>query len=234
MQAFLFFLFLLPAVSWAAPVPVDAVATALLENIPAIIEVGGACLALYVGIDAFRYVKEVMGVGGSGSAPVQYLLGDEPGAKSYRGYGSQHEYLDSLASHLRKMDEFEGVEWRDEGTGKSNLDYMAEAGRAGTEIDRSQYSSAELSAYDKAESESQFKEKDFAPPLSSAETAALDDFEAGYASMWASQGLRAEAESAGSDMALYDRFISEDATHEEAMRWSNTAANQEIKLPKNY
>lgn len=226
----------------AAAVNVAAVASGVSEQLLAVTLVGASVLLLAGGIAALRYVREVMG-GGFASSTSPDL------APHVRGFVDQQSYLDSLASRLAAEDEFLGVDWRDE-SGKSNIDYMAEHGRAGEDLDRSQHSDAELAAYDKgleqwsmarAQAEvfpdpepTEFKAKDFAPPLSAAETAELDDFEAGYGAMWASQGQRVDAEASGSDMALYDRFISEDATHEEAMRWSNVEANQVIKLPKNY
>lgn len=226
----------------ALPVDVVAVANGVFDQLLAIALVGAAVLLLAGGVAALRYLREVMG-GGSALDTSRDL------APHVRGYVDQQSYLDALASRLAAQDGFLGVDWRDE-SGKSNIDYMAEHGRAGEDLDRSQHSDAELAAYDKgleqwsmarAQAEvfpdpepTEFKANDFAPPLSAAETAELDDFEASYGAMWASQGQRADAEASGSDMALYDRFVSEDATHEEAMRWSNVAANQVIKMPKNY
>lgn len=229
----------------AAPVDVVAVANGVFDQLLSLSLVGGALLLLAGAISGLRYLRQVMGAG-SGVAAFDTSRDLAP---HVRGYVDQQSYLDALASRLASEDEFLGVDWRDE-SGKSNIDYMAEHGRAGEDLDRSQHSDAELAAYDKgleqwsmarAQAEvfpdpepTEFKANDFAPPLSAEETAELDDFEASYGAMWASQGQRADAEASGSDMALYDRFISEDATHEEAMRWSNIAANQVIKMPKNY
>lgn len=231
----------------AAPVDVVAVANGVFDQLLALSLVGGALLLLAGAVSGLRYLRQVIGAGSGASASASFVTATY--AQSVRGYSSAQEYLDSLASRLAAQDEFLGVDWRDE-SGKSNIDYMAEHGRAGEDLDRSQHSDAELAAYDKgleqwsmarAQAEvfsdpepTEFKANDFAPPLSAAETAELDDFEASYGAMWTSQGQRADAEASGSDMALYDRFISEDATHEEAMRWSNIAANQVIKMPKNY
>lgn len=224
----------------AAPVDVVAVANGVFDQLLALSLVGGALLLLAGAISGFRYLRQVMGAGASASASfvtATYV-------PSVRGYSSAQEYLDSLASRLAAQDEFLGVDWRDE-SGKSNIDYMAEHGRAGEDLDRSQHSEAELAAYDKgleswsmarerAEAfgeQSEFKAKDFNPPLSDSETAAHDAFEAGYVGMWASQDQRNEADASGSDMALYDRYVADDATHEEAMRWSDKAANAEVKVP---
>lgn len=46
-----------------------------------------------------------------------------------------------------------------------------------------------------------------------------------------SASMRQDAVDAGADMALYDRFLSQDATHDEALRWSVEAASGEIRLP---
>lgn len=45
------------------------------------------------------------------------------------------------------------------------------------------------------------------------------------------ESRRSEAEASGSDMALYDKYVADDATHEEAMRWSDKAANAAVKVP---
>lgn len=59
---------------------------------------------------------------------------------------------------------------------------------------------------------------------------ALLDFVSGEAA-WAA-GARVQAQEAGADMALYDRFIAEEGTtHEEAMRWAVEAGSGVIRMP---
>jgi uncharacterized protein YbjQ (UPF0145 family) len=71
--------------------------------------VGGAVLTVYLAVDVFRYLRQAVG----GSSP--------GGVQSH-----QDKYLRGLAERLGAEDAAAGVEWRDVGTGKSNLDYEAE------------------------------------------------------------------------------------------------------------
>lgn len=104
----------------AAPVDVVAVANGVFDQLLAISLVGAAALLLAGGIAALRYVRDVMG----GGAVIDTSRDVAP---HVRGYVDQQSYLDALASRLAAEDELNGVEWRDVGTGKSNLDYEAEA-----------------------------------------------------------------------------------------------------------
>lgn len=65
--------------------------------------------------------------------------------------------------------------------------------------------------------------------LTAADHAGSGDFEISDVDYAAS--MREDAVTAGADMALYDRFLSQDATHDEALRWSVEAASGEIRLP---
>lgn len=154
----------------AAPVNVSSVASEVAGVLPALALVGGAVLLIWAAVAALGYVRSAMGVGSSD--PVPYTQ-----TKEFK----QQAYLLRLEARLAAEDAASGVEWRDVGTGKSNLDYEREA--------------------------------------------VLRDWDVG------SSSLRAEAEAAGSDMALYDKYVADDATHSEALRWSNKEANAEIKMP---
>lgn len=147
----------------AAPVDVSAVASGVADQLLAVSLVSAAVLLVFGALAALRYVRAVMGVASTSSDTSRDL------APHVRGYVDQQSYLDALASRLAAEDEANGVEWRDVGSGKSNLDYEAEA--------------------------------------------------------------RAQVEAAGSDPVLYGKFRLGDASHEEALRWSNREANAEIKMP---
>lgn len=163
----------------AAAVPVSGVSDAVFEAGTAIGLVGGAVLLVFALLGAFAAVRSVMGVGSA--SPLH-----APGGGSY---------LADLEARLAAEDAANGVEWRDVGTGKSNLDYEREA-----------------------------------LALSYREATVEED--ASWARVnEAADRLRVEAEASGADMALYDKFMADDATHDEAVRWSNKAANAEIKVP---
>lgn len=236
---------LLPVSAYAAPVDVGAVASGVFDQALSVSLVGAAVLLLFGALAALRYVRQVMGVG---SVSASAAVAAPTAVPSVRGYSSAQEYLDSLASRLaaedargydRETGEVSLSSWDEDGRYVDQPVVLGVAGDSGDLAPTYREATPEEAgswarindAHDAADERVDFKEKDFAPPLTSAETASLDAFEASYTDMWASQSQRAEAEASGADMALYDRFISEDATHEEALRWSNKAANAEIKMP---
>jgi hypothetical protein len=95
----------------AAAVPVSVVSDAVFEAGTAIGLVGGAVLLVFALLGALATVRSGMGVGSASALHA-------PGGGSY---------LADLEARLAAEDAANGVEWRDVGTGKSNLDYEREA-----------------------------------------------------------------------------------------------------------
>lgn len=217
-----FFLLVLlaPSASFASPVNTSAADQALIEGSFAVGLVGSVVLGVYALLAAFRNVREALGVGGSGGGDVPSL----DLAPHVRGFVDQQSYLDDLAARLAAEDAERGIDFRDVETGKTNLDYMHESGLAAEQIDRTQHSQAELDAYDKGLEQRSIASADW----DDGGDGTFQDNQEGFLGY---VSPRAEAESYGADMALYDRFMSEDATHDEALRWSLEAATGEIRLP---
>lgn len=140
--AFLLLVLLAPSASFASPVNTSAADQALIEGSFAVGLVGSVVLGVYALLAAFRNVRDALGVGGSDAETSHDL------APHVRGFVDQQSYLDDLAMRLAAEDAARGIDFRDVDTGKTNLDYMRESGLAGEDIDRSQHSEAELSAYD--------------------------------------------------------------------------------------
>ncbi len=219
---FLLLVLLAPSASFASPVNTSAADQALIDRSFAVGLVGSVVLGVYALLAAFRNVREALGVGGSGGGDA----GSLDLAPHVRGFVDQRSYLDDLAARLAAEDAERGIDFRDVETGKTNLDYMHESGLAAEQIDRSQHSQAELDAYDKGLERRSLSSSDWDDGHGGDGT--FQDNQEGFLGYVSS---RAEAEAYGADMALYDRFISEEATHEEALRWSSEAASGEIRLP---
>jgi hypothetical protein len=102
------FALLCAPVAFASPVEVTGAAAAAFNVIAGVVLVGTAVLAIYVSLWAVSAVRSSLGFGAASS-----------------GRGSS--YLADLEARLAAEDVANGVEWRDVGTGKSNLDYEREA-----------------------------------------------------------------------------------------------------------
>lgn len=147
MTKFLVFLCLLPVSALAAPVDTSAADLALVQGSYAVGLVGGGVLGVYALLSAYKSLRSALGFTGMDSsdlAPPPWAAESE----AIFAEGNRSEYLSNLAERLAAEDEALGIEFRDLETGKTNLDYMLEAGLHGEVIDRSQHSEKELAAYD--------------------------------------------------------------------------------------
>lgn len=171
----LLLLLLLPLPAFAAAIDASAAAIQATDAAYAVGLVGGSVLGVYAALNAFRYVREVIGVASPFDTPLDL-------APPVRGYVDQASYLEALGQRLAAENEAASM---------------------------------------KAEREEIF--------LTAADHQTGEEFSISEGDYSAS--MRQDAVDAGADMALYDRFLSQDATHDEALRWSVEAASGEIRLP---
>lgn len=171
----LLLLLLLPLPAFAAAIDASAAAIQATDAAYAVGLVGGSVLGVYAALNAFRYVREVIGVASPLDTPLDL-------APPVRGYVDQASYLEALGQRLAAENEAASM---------------------------------------KAEREEIF--------LAAADHQTGEEFSISEGAYSAS--MRQDAVDAGADMALYDRFLSQDATHDEALRWSVEAAAGEIRLP---
>lgn len=181
----LFLLSLLPLRSMASAVVVSTADQAIADASYAVGLVGGVLLGVYALLGAFRTLREALGFSGLDSAD----LAPPPWASESEAVfaeGNRSDYLSNLAQRLHAEHEAFGIDWRDE-SGKSNIDYMREAGLGGVQIDRAEHSGAELAAYDKGlESRSLTVEREeiFIAPYDPSLEARREVFEDGRLSSW--------------------------------------------------
>ncbi len=259
---FFLLVLLAPSASFASPVDTSAADQALIEGSFAVGLVGSVVLGVYALLAAFRNVREALGVGGSGGgdggsldlAPhvrgfvdqQSYLddlaarlaaedaergidFRDVETGKTNLDYmhesGLAAEQIDRSQHSQAELDAYDkGLEQRS----MSSSDWD-DGSDSGADFDPL------TGSVDAVYSEN----LDFAPGALSEDAssgAAVDygsaaqDYAAGVVEFAAA--ARAEAQEAGADMALYDKFIAEeDTTHDEALRWSLEAATGDIRLP---
>lgn len=96
-------LFLLPAFCEAAPVDVSSVGLSLVETVAAVVYVGSAVLLVYVLVESFRYVRQVMGADLSRSpigAPDYVDFVDVETGKTSEQYRAEYLVESVAAGHV--------------------------------------------------------------------------------------------------------------------------------------
>lgn len=126
----------------ASAIDVSAVVTDIGAQAAPIVLIGGAALLLYVLRGSFQQLREVL-FGGYHTDDGYYVSRAKAAAEQLEyereeaareasnaeflaNGGMAQVYLERLAATLAAEDAANGVEWRDVGTGKSNLDYEAD------------------------------------------------------------------------------------------------------------